>query len=117
MSGAYVKIFGSILNSSIWCADTVTKIVWFTLLVLADGEGFVWGAVPGIARQAGVEPEACRRALDYLSAPDPDSRTPDEEGRRIVPVAGGWRIVNARKYREMQTNGQRLASERSKRYR
>ena len=32
-------------------------------------------------------------------------------------IDGGWRIVNARKYREMQTNGQRLASERSKRYR
>jgi hypothetical protein len=52
-----------------------------------------------------------------LAAPDADSRTPDEDGRRIVLVSGGWRIVNARKYREMQTNGQRLASERSKRYR
>lgn len=117
MSGTYVKVFGSILNSSVWCADVETKVVWITLLLLADGEGCVWGAVPGIARQAGVDVDACRRAIQFLSDPDPDSRTPDEQGRRIIAIEGGWRIVTARKYREMQTNGQRLASARARRYR
>lgn len=117
MSGTFVKLFGSILNSSVWCADGDTKLVWITMLLLADADGNVWGAVPGLARQAGVELEDCRRAIDYLAAPDTDSRTPEMEGRRIVPIDGGWRIVNARKYREMQTSGQLKASERSKRYR
>lgn len=117
MAGHYVKLFGSLLNSSMWCADVETKVVWITVLLLADGDGIVWGAVPGIARQAGVEVEACRRALAILTAPDPDSRTPDEDGRRLVAVDGGWRVVNARKYRELQTNGQRKASARSRRYR
>ena len=117
MSGTYVKVFGSILNSSVWCADIETKVVWITLLLLADGDGCVWGAVPGIARQAGVSIEGCQRALKLLSDPDPYSRTPEANGRRVVAIDGGWRIVNARKYREMQTSGQRKASERSKRYR
>jgi hypothetical protein len=117
MSGTFVKLFGSILNSSMWCADGDTRLVWITMLLLADADGNVWGAIPGVARQAGVEVDACRRAIDYLSAPDPDSRSSELEGRRIVPIDGGWRVVNARKYREMQTSGQRKASERSRRYR
>jgi hypothetical protein len=117
MAGPYIKLFGSILNSSIWCEAGDTRLVWITLLLLADAEGYVWGAVPGVARQAAVSVEACEAALEILARPDPYSRSREEGGRRIVPVDGGWRIVNARKYREMQTSGQRKASERSKSYR
>ena len=63
MAGPFVKLFGSILNSTLWCSDLETKIVWITLLLLADADGNVWGAVPGIARQAGVSVDACRRAI------------------------------------------------------
>jgi hypothetical protein len=45
----------------------------------------------------------CRRAIEILSAPDPDSRTKDEQGRRIAPIAGGWVLINYLKYREMGT--------------
>jgi DNA-binding transcriptional MerR regulator len=117
MAGNYVKLFGSLLNSSAWCLPADTRLVWIALLLLADPEGRVWGAVPGIARQAGVSVEGARRALDELSSPDSDSRTPDEDGRRILPIDGGWQIVNARKYREMQTDGQRKASARSRAHR
>jgi hypothetical protein len=117
VAGNYVKLFGSILNSSVWCEHAETRLVWITMLLLADGEGRVWGAVPGIARQAGVSVEGARRAIGRLTSPDPESRTPDQQGRRLVAIDGGWQVVNARKYRELQTDGQRKASERSKRYR
>lgn len=117
MAGQYVKLFGSILNSTVWCADTETKLIWITMLLLADSEGVVWGAVPGIARQAGVSLQAARRALEYLTSEDPDSRTKAEGGRRLLVIDGGWKIINAQKYREMQTDGQRRASERAQRYR
>jgi hypothetical protein len=117
MAGSFVKVFGSILTSSVWCEDDATVRVWLTMLVLADAEGKVWGAVPGVARVAGVSADAGRAAIAKLCDPDPDSRTPDEEGRRLLPIDGGWVVVNARKYREMQTDGQRKASLRSKRYR
>ncbi|HEX6038882.1 hypothetical protein [Longimicrobium sp.] len=117
MAGHFVKLYGSILNSSVWCSTPEVKLVWITMLLLGDGDGNVYGAVPGIARQAGVPVEACREAIKYLSGPDPDSRTPDHEGRRILPIDGGWKIVNSRKYREMRTERQRQSADRAQRYR
>ena len=46
---------------------------------------------------------AIREDLAILGAPDSESRTPDEGGRRIVPIedgrAWGWRVVNIEAYR------------------
>jgi hypothetical protein len=50
--------------------------------------------------------EIVQRALEVLAQPDPDSRTPDEDGRRITlldPARNwGWRIVNYEKYRAIR---------------
>lgn len=107
MAGAYVKLFGSILTSSIWCEAQGTRLVWITMLLLADSDGRVWGAVPGIARQAGVSLKAAREAIAVLEQSDPDSRSDEDEGRRIRAIPGGWQIINSRKYREMQADGSR----------
>ena len=46
-----------------------------------------------------------REYLAILEAPDPDSQTPEEDGRRIVRLdpdrAWGWRVVNIQMYRGM----------------
>lgn len=102
----YVKLFGSILNSSIWMEDAATKVVWITMLVKADETGFVQGVESALARDAGVSREECRAALDILSSPDPDSQTPDHEGRRIESAQGGWMVLNYAKYREIRTREQ-----------
>jgi hypothetical protein len=42
-------------------------------------------------------------AIEYLQSPDPCSRTPDHEGRRIVHVGPGpfrYKVVNLQKYRD-----------------
>jgi hypothetical protein len=52
-------------------------------------------------------------ALERLSAPDPESRTPDFDGRRLVRVDGGYIILNFMKYRDRDTT----AAERQQRYR
>lgn len=44
--------------------------------------------------------EECEKALAKFLAPDPYSRSPEHEGRRIEPVDGGWQILNHDKYRE-----------------
>lgn len=46
------------------------------------------------ARAAGM------RALERLGAPDPESRTPDHDGRRLIRVAGGFLVLNYRLYRD-----------------
>lgn len=113
----YVKLFGSILESSIWSEDHATVRVWIAMLAMADQDGVVWAAVPGLARRANVTADECRRALDIFLAPDPYSRTPEYEGRRIEVVEGGWRLLNYQKYREIQTREQMLAARRMRRYR
>jgi len=96
----FTKVFNSILTSTIWGEDHATVRVWIAMLVTADADGVVEGSVPGFARVANVTVDEMRHALDILLAPDPDSRTPDHEGRRIDTIEGGWHILNFAKYRE-----------------
>ena len=99
MSG-YSKLFSSIVTSTIWCEDHATVRVWVAMLAMTDARGLVEGSIPGFANVARVSIPEMRQAVDKLSSPDPDSRTPDHEGRRIESVPGGWRILNYQAYRE-----------------
>lgn len=116
---AYTKLFNSIVTSTIWTEDDKTRIVWITMLALADKNGEVHGSIPGLARIAGVEVDACRSAIDKFLSPDPDSRTKDDEGRRIEVIDGGWHLLNHRKYREMASREEAKEAEakRKARYR
>lgn len=95
----YTKLFSSILASTVWDESMETRIVWITLLAMADKHGISEGSVPGIAVFARLPIEATRIALERLSGPDPDSRSKEHEGRRIEAVDGGWRLLNHAKYR------------------
>jgi hypothetical protein len=96
----FTKLFSSIVTSTIWCEDNATLRVWIAMLAMSDAHGRVEGAIPGFANLARVSIEEMRQAVKILSSPDPDSRTPENEGRRIVVVDGGWWILNYKKFRE-----------------
>jgi len=95
----YTKLFGSIVASTIWREDDKTRLVWITMLAIANKHGEVEASVPGLADLSRVSVEECRISLAKLEAPDPDSRSSEQEGRRIEKVAGGWRLINHAKYR------------------
>lgn len=95
----FVKLFESILDSTVWLEDAETKVVWITMLAMADANGYVAAAVPGLAKRAGVDRQAVDVALEKFRSPDPDSRSREHEGRRIVDVDGGWKLLNYAKYR------------------
>ena len=95
----YTKLFSSILGSSVWCLSKDTKILWITLLAMADQNGEAEIATPGLARMAGLTIEETERGLVDLSSPDKFSRTKEHEGRRIEEIPGGWRLLNHPKYR------------------
>jgi len=97
----YTKLFNSIITSTIWTEDDKTRIVWITMLAMCDQHGEVQASIPGIARLAGVSLEDAEMAIDKLLSPDKHSRTPDNEGRRIAPIDGGWELLNHAKYRRM----------------
>lgn len=101
----YVKIFGSILDSSIWAQDANTKVLWITMLAMADEEGVVVASLGGLSRRAGLEPQICQESLKTLEGPDDDSRD-GTTGERVVPLDGGWQILNYENYRQIQTRAQ-----------
>lgn len=96
----FVKLFGAIVTSSVWCEDSDTRVVWVTLLATANHQGIVQAAVPGLARLANVPLDKTEAALTKFLSPDPYSRSKDHDGRRLEVVAGGWRILNYEPYRE-----------------
>lgn len=111
MSG-FVKLYGELLTSSVWLEDDATLRVWIGLLVLADPDGYVGASVGGLAHVCRVSRDACSAALEKFMSPDPDSRTPDNEGRRIETADGGWRVLNAKKYRDLRSPKQIADAER-----
>lgn len=113
----YTKLFASILDSSIWAEDAATCKLWVTLLAMADEHGMVYASPKGLAHRAHLSDEDCTRGLAVLMAPDPDSRTPDHEGRRIERVAGGWLLLNHAMYREIRTKAQMSNAARQARFR
>lgn len=100
MSSGYAKLFGSILASTVWQAADHVRLVWITMLAMKDRDGVVEAAIPGLAHHARVSVAQCEEAITAFLSPDPYSRTPDNEGRRIEAVDGGWRLLNNDKYRE-----------------
>ncbi len=83
------------------------KVVWVTMLAMADSRGRVLSSLPGMAHIAGVSMEQCQDAIAKLTGPDPYSRTKEHEGRRIQECDGGWLLLNYLKYREMRDQDER----------
>jgi hypothetical protein len=100
MSDGFTKLFSSIVTSSIWAEDDKTRIIWVTMLALADSDGYVAASIVGLANIARFSIEETKMALEKLMSPDEYSRTKEFEGKRIEVVDGGWLILNYRMYRD-----------------
>lgn len=96
----FTKLFASIVQSTVWRAPDHVRLVWITMLALANRDGEVETSVPGLADASRVSLDQCVDALKVLGAPDEWSRTKDREGRRIEEINGGFRILNYVMYRQ-----------------
>ena len=96
----YNKLFTKILDSSIWMESLETRIVWLTFIAAMDEHGFVpFASVENVAHRARVDCNAAVTACNVLERPDPNSSDPENDGRRIERVPGGWMVLNSAKYR------------------
>lgn len=81
------------------------------MLAHADKEGWVDIHPRAIAEEVGLTLEQVNAAIAELEAPDAESRSPEESGRRIVRLdehrAWGWRVVNHAKYRAIRSEEDR----------
>lgn len=134
----FVKLDTNILDSSLWSAHDA-RSVFITMLLMAVPRqfdepqhvlaldstasanwslpsgwyGFVGASASGILRRCGIDFAAGMAALDKLSSPDDESRTPDYDGRRIARIDGGFLVLNYMRYRDHDHG----AAERMRRYR
>ncbi len=99
---SFVKLHSVILTSTVWMLSAEERIVWITLLVMADQDGLVSTSIPGLAHTARVDLGVAARAIEVFTSPDPYSRTEENEGRRLERVDGGFQLLNHAKYRELQ---------------
>jgi len=115
----YTKLFNSIMASSIWTEDDHTRILWISMLAMADKNGEIHASVPGLARLANIPIASCEKALEKFKAPDKYSRTTTDEGRRIEEIEGGWAVINHAKYRLLASkqDSKEKNAQRQKRFR
>ena len=113
MSDTYTKLFRSIAASTIVSEPLATRWLWVTLLSQADRAGNVYGSIPGLARLANITLQEVETALHSLMSPDPYSRTPDNEGRRLETIDGGWRLLNHAKYAAIRDEAERAEYKRN----
>jgi len=106
MSG-YTKLFASIVTSTVWREPDHVRLVWITMLALADKWGIIEASIPGLADMARVTIPQCQDAIRVLSGPDTFSRTQTSEGRRVEATDGGWQLINHGKYREKMSADER----------
>ena len=135
---AFVKLDAGILNSTIWVLRPDLEI-FITALLMAypvelteptptikirtlDDDDFVippgWygmveAAGPGLVDRARIDIADGMKALERLASPEPDSRSQDFEGRRLVRVDGGYIVLNFMRYRDKD----HTAAERQRRLR
>jgi len=103
----WTKLYSSIVTSTIWREPDNVRLVWITMLAMADRKGAVEASVPGLADMARVTLADCVSALERLAEPDKWSRSQENEGRRIVAVDGGWLLLNHAKYRAVRDDEKR----------
>lgn len=110
----YTKLFQTLVTSSVWSEDDKTRIVWITMLALANRDGIVESSLPGLSTVSRVPLKDCQAAIKRLMAPDEYSRTLEHEGRRIKAVQGGWFILNHSVYRDKMNLEERREYNRQK---
>lgn len=114
MGNTFTKLFESILDSTVWQEPLPTKVVWITMLAMADRDGRVWASVPGLAKRAGVTLAEGEAALKRFLSPDEYSRSQEEDGKRVREIDGGWELINHNKYRQMLSVEERREYQRVK---
>jgi hypothetical protein len=88
------RAHASVFDSSIMEEPYHVRLVFDYMIRKADSSGFCLGIETSLARIFNVTLEDFLQAIKILEAPDSKSRTPDNEGKRIRKVQGGWLILN-----------------------
>lgn len=101
----YAKVFRALWDGTLG-ADWASWSVFVFLLAHCDQDGNVDMSHKAIAARSGIPIDMVRSAIEILEAPDPESRSPEKDGRRLERIdphrSWGWHIVNYEHYRSLR---------------
>jgi len=107
------KWFASTYTGSMLGAGSDVFAVWAWFIATAGPKAHLEINPALLAAMIGEPVERIQAAIDFLLAPDPNSRSSEEEGRRIVHAgAFSYRVVNHEKYRAARSEEARRAQNR-----
>lgn len=113
----YGKVFESIYDGTLY-GHWEAIVTMQQLVVLASADGVVDMTPQAIAARTSIPLEIITKGLKTLSEPDPYTRTPGEEGRRIVLLDAhrpwGWRLVNHGKYKRLRNMAEKREADRQR---
>ena len=106
----YGKLYSQIFDGTLH-GNLEATAVFMAMIAIADSDGVVDLTLTALTSRTGWPQEFIERGIAELEQADEHSRTPDEEGRRIVRLRDnttwGWRITNYLKYREIRDESSR----------
>jgi hypothetical protein len=115
MAFMYCKLFASLYQGTLR-GKSHEILVFTNMLAHADQDGCVDKHFRAIADEVGLTVDEVKAAIEVLESPDPESRSPEKDGRRIERIndhrAWGWQIVNYGKYRAIKSDEDRRKANR-----
>ena len=113
----YGKVFDSIYDGTLY-GHWEAIVTMQQLIVLATPDGVIDMTPQAIAARTSIPFDIIEKGLKLLGDPDPYTRTPGDEGRRIVLLDDhrpwGWRLVNHGKYMRLRDMDQKREADRSR---
>lgn len=108
----YGKHFASMYEGSMVGAGAVVFAVMGYIIAKAEPDRVVGTQVELnpklLAMILGEEEKEVADAINRLCSPDPSSRTPDKEGRRLIKIGTfAYQVVNGTKYRSIRDDEER----------
>ena len=113
----YGKVFEQIYDSTV--SECWQALVTFQqMIILADCDGTVDMTPESISRRTNIPLEIISEGIRNLEQPDRQSRSPLEDGRRIVRLdihrEWGWRVVNHGFYRGLKSREDKKEADRTR---
>lgn len=100
----YGKVFVSMYEGTLY-GHWQAIVAFQQMIVLCDADGIIDMTPQAIAARTSIPLEIIQEGIKVLEQPDEYTRTPGEDGKRIVRLDGhrpwGWRIVNHHVYRDL----------------
>jgi hypothetical protein len=113
----YGKVFDSIYDGTLY-GHWEAIVTMQQLIVLASPDGVIDMTPQAIAARTSIPLDIIKKGLSVLESPDPYSRTPGEDGRRIIPLdehrPWGWKLVNHGKYMRLRNMEQKREADRTR---